>query len=104
MISTSEANISVTVDGSADVTALVKELSEFAAVTVDRDKAQISVIGKNLHAEADQLGALSKALGGHGIYMISQGATFINLSVVVDRDICRETVRKIHQQLFGKHA
>lgn len=104
MISTSEANISVTVDGSADVSALVKELSEFAEVTVDRDKAQISVIGKNLHAETDQLGALSKALGNHGIYMISQGATFINLSVVVDRDICRETVRKIHQQLFGKHA
>lgn len=104
MISTSEATISVTVDGNVDTTAVVRELSEFAEVTVDRDKAQVSVIGKNLHAEADLLSALSKAIGKRGIHMISQGATFINLSVVVDRDICRDTVRQIHQYLFENHA
>lgn len=104
MISTSEATISVTVDGNVDTTAVVRELSEFAEVTVDRDKAQVSVIGKNLHAEADLFSALSKAIGKRGIHMISQGATFINLSVVVDRDICRDTVRQIHQYLFENHA
>lgn len=104
MISTSEANISVTVDGGTDLSAVVAELSEFADVTVDRDKSQISVIGKNLHAEAGLFAALSKALGPNGIHMISQGATFINLSLVVDRSICKETVRLIHQYLFENHA
>lgn len=104
MISTSEATISVTVDGGADISGVICELSDFAEVTVDRDKAQISVIGKNLHAESGLFAALSKALGDHGIHMISQGATFINLSVVVDRAICRDTVRQIHQYLFENHA
>ena len=48
LISTSEANISVTVDASEKVDAVVAQLSEFAEVIVDEDKSQVSVIGKNI--------------------------------------------------------
>lgn len=40
LISTSEANISVTVDASQNVDNVIRELSSFADVYVDRDKAR----------------------------------------------------------------
>ena len=104
MISTSEANISVTVDGSADIGPVVERLSGFAEVTVDRAKAQVSVIGKNLVGSKGIFEALADALADHPVYMISQGSSFINLTVVVDRDACRDVVRQIHRNLFETHA
>ena len=104
MISTSEANISVTVDGSADISPVVERLSAFAEVTVDRAKAQVSVIGKNLVGSRGIFDARAGALSEHPVYMISQGSSFINLTVVVDRDACRDVVREIHRHLFEDHA
>ena len=48
LISTSEANISVTVDAAERIEPVVEQLSEFADVIVDEDKSQVSVIGKNI--------------------------------------------------------
>ena len=48
LISTSEANISVTVDAAQNIDSVVAQLSEFADVIVDDDKSQVSVIGKNI--------------------------------------------------------
>ena len=104
MISTSEANISVTVDGAADIAPVVERLSAFADVTVDRAKAQVSVIGKNLVGSRGIFEALAGALSDQPVYMISQGSSFINLTVVVDRDACRDVVRDIHRNLFENHA
>ena len=104
MISTSEANISVTVDGSADIGPVVERLSDFAEVTVDRAKSQVSVIGKNLVGSREIFAALATALADHPVYMISQGSSFINLTVVVDRDACRDVVRQLHRSLFEEHA
>ena len=50
LISTSEANISVTIDDTQETDQLVAHLSEFAEVVMDSGKAQISIVGKNLPA------------------------------------------------------
>lgn len=102
MISTSEVNISVTVDSSQNIEGLVAELSEFATVTVDKDKAQISVIGKNLLSQPDLFADIFSTLKGKKVYMVSQGATFINLSFVVDKEICKSTLSEIHDKIFAK--
>ena len=104
MISTSEASISVTVDGSADIGPVVERLSDFAEVTVDRATSQVSVIGKHRVGSREIFAALAAALAGHPVYMISQGSSFINLTVVVDRDACRDVVRQLHRSLFEEHA
>ena len=100
LISTSEANISVTVDSSQKIDKVVEELSAFADVYVDRDKSQISIIGKNI---INLKGLLQKAftpLAECRIYMISQGASYVNLSFVVDKEILTDAVRQIHKYLF----
>ena len=100
LISTSEANISVTVDASQKIDAVVSELSEFAEVIVDEDKAQVSVIGKNIVRLNGMLKKTFAPLKRCNVYMISQGASFVNISFVVDRDELTEVVQDLHDHLF----
>ena len=100
LISTSEANISVTVDASQKIDAVVSELSEFAEVIVDEDKAQVSVIGKNIVRLNGMLKKTFAPLKRCNVYMISQGASFVNISFVVDREELTEVVQDLHDHLF----
>lgn len=100
LISTSEANISVTVDGSENIGRVVAELSEFADVIVDDDKSQVSVIGKNIVRLNGMLKKTFAPLKKCNVYMISQGASFVNISFVVDREELTDVVRDLHHHLF----
>ena len=100
LISTSEANISVTVDASQKIDAVVSELSEFAEVIVDDDKSQVSVIGKNIVKLNGMLKKTFAPLKKCNVYMISQGASFVNISFVVDREELTEVVQSLHHHLF----
>ena len=100
LISTSEANISVTVDASEKIDKVVEELSEFAEVVVDDDKSQVSVIGKNIVKLNGMLKKTFTPLKKCNVYMISQGASFVNISFVVDREELTEVVCDLHHHLF----
>ena len=100
LISTSEANISVTVDAAQNIDAVVEALSEFADVIVDDDKSQVSVIGKNIVKLNGMLKKTFTPLKKCNVYMISQGASFVNISFVVDREELIEVVRDLHHHLF----
>ena len=102
LISTSEANISVTVDASQNIDPVVRELSEFADVIVDDDKAQVSVIGKNIVRLNGMLKKTFTPLKKCNVYMISQGASFVNISFVVDREELAEVVQDLHDHLFDQ--
>ena len=100
LISTSEANISVTIDGTQQIDALVERLSAFAEVEVDAGKAQVSVVGKNLLNTPGITEDIFSPIQETKAYMISQGATNINLSIVVDRVDLEKTVQAIHNSIF----
>ena len=100
LISTSEANISVTVDAGEKIDRLVEQLSEFCDVIVDDDKAQVSVIGKNIVRLNGMLKKTFAPLKRTNVYMISQGASFVNISFVVDREELTEVVQDLHDHLF----
>lgn len=101
LISTTEANISVTCDHAPkNIDKVTRELSEFADVVMDEGKSQISVIGKNLVNIDGLMQNILGALQGKKLYMISQGASYINISVVVDSEALPEAVNGIHKSLF----
>jgi aspartate kinase len=87
-------------DASENIDVAIKELSEFAQVQVEDDKAQISVIGKNIANIEGMLFDIIDSLKGYRVYMISQGATDVNISFVVDRSNLDEIVNVAHQHLF----
>jgi aspartate kinase len=102
LISTSEANISVTVDAAQNIDSVVAQLSEFADVIVDDDKSQVSVIGKNIVRLNGMLKKTFTPLKKCNVYMISQGASFVNISFVVDREELADVVQDLHDHLFNQ--
>lgn len=103
-VATSEVSISVTVDNSKNLNAIVRELRTFSTVTVAEKKAIICVVGENLRnvpgVAARVLGAISEI----NINMISQGASEINFSFVIDEDNVDDVVRRLHRELFAQAA
>ena len=101
LISTSEANISVTVDASQkNINEVVEALSAFATVELDYDKAQVSIIGKNIGGNSCMLKEIFTPLEEHTVYMVSQGASYINVSLVVDKTALKQVVQSVHDLLF----
>ena len=100
LISTSEANISLTMDSSRTIDPVVAELSEIADVKVATDKAQISVIGKNVVRQHSLLMWILSSLAHNPIYMVSQGASSVNISYVVDRAALDAVLQELHTNLF----
>ena len=104
LISTSEANISVTVDASQNIDKVVAELSEFAEVNVDTEKSQISIIGKDIVNQKGTLARIFMPLNNYKVYMISQGASFVNISFVVDKIALDDAIQTIHKNLFENES
>lgn len=100
LISTSEANISLTMEAGRNMDKVVKELSAFSQVDVEDDKSQVSIIGKNIVNLRGLLRETMASLKNNNVYMISQGATYVNISFVVDRSSLKEVVREVHKFLF----
>ncbi len=100
LISTSEANISLTVEAGQNINGVVKDLSAFAEVHVVEGKSQVSVIGKNVINIKGLFKNIFGSLLQYKIYMISQGATAINLSFVIDRQSLDGVMKQLHKLLF----
>lgn len=104
MITTSEVSISLTVDDTGNLQHAVRELKEFAAVSVMRRRAIICVVGEGMKRVRAMAGRIFSCLGREDINveMISQGASEINVSFLVhERDI-KTAVRALHRDFFGK--
>ena len=69
---------------------------------VDNDKSQISIIGKNIINLNGLLKKTFAPLRDCKIYMISQGASFVNISFVIDRPALNDVMQQIHHYLFEK--
>lgn len=102
LVSVRPEGISLT-SGSLDrIPAAVEKLRMLGDVTLEQDKAQISVIGKNISELKVALRNASDLLRGSSIVSVTQSDSFVNISFVVPRDLSEEAVRQIHSYLFEK--
>lgn len=100
LIATSEANISLTVDSKQKIEKVRKELEAFAQVTIHTDKAQVSMVGKELSKTTGLMRRAFAEWDDIPVYMVSRDAADISLSVVVDKENMKEAVKRMHNQLF----
>ena len=104
VIATSEVSISITVDARAPIDDLVRDLSVFAEVSVLRDLAVVSVVGRKLRSTPRVAASVFTALGDINVVLISQGASETNLTFVVQAPDAHEALRRLHRELFEKEA
>ncbi len=100
VIATSEVSISITVSAKAPLKALVRDLSEFAEVSVLRDLAVVSVVGKAMRTTPGIAVRVFGALREVNVVLISQGASDTNMTFVVDAKDAPEALRRLHREFF----
>ena len=101
MVATSEVSISITLDAAYDLRALQKELSKIASVEIKTGKAIVTII-----ADVSQSSAiLGRAFEtcrqlGVQVQMVSQGASKVNISFIVDDREAAEVQKALHRNFF----
>lgn len=100
MVATSEVSVSLTIDSTAHLEKIRGELSAFSDVTTEPDQAIICLVGENIRFTPGVASRVFKALNGTNIRMISQGASLLNLSVVVAEKDIRAAVESLHNEFF----
>jgi aspartate kinase len=104
VVATSEVSVSLTVDESAPLEALVGDLRELGDVSIERGRGIVAIVGAGL---SDGGGAMARALqtiGDVHVHMLSLSATGINLTVVVDGDQVHPMMQRLHAAFFEAPA
>lgn len=101
LISTNNAQISVTMDSAQkNLNQAIGRIQEFADVVLDYDKAQISAIGSSASGMNGILRMTFAPLRDCKIYMVSPGASFVNISFVVDKSRLDDILCQTHKYLI----
>jgi aspartate kinase len=101
VVATSEVSISLTLDAAHDLEKLRKDLSKIADVEIKTGKAIVTIIGDvRRSSEILQRAFGTCVLLGIQIQMVSQGASKVNISFIVDGAEAGEVVMALHQCFF----
>jgi diaminopimelate decarboxylase/aspartate kinase len=106
LVSTSEMNVTVTLDPASNaldpvlVNALIRDLSQHCRARRIDDCAVVSLVGRHIRAILHKLGPALELFQEQKIYLVSQAASDLNLTFVVDREQADRLVGQLHELLF----
>jgi aspartate kinase len=101
VVSTSEVSVSLTVDSNESIPALAADLAKLADVKYEGRKAIVCLVGDNLRETPGVAGRVFGELADVKIRMISQGASEINLTFVIEEDAVPGVVQRLHGTFFS---
>ncbi|MDR3301108.1 MAG: aspartate kinase [Spirochaetaceae bacterium] len=101
MVATSEVSVSITLSSDNDLSLIKKELSRIANIEVKTKKAIVTIVC-NIEKSSQ---ILERAFGvcaklGVQVQMISQGASKVNISFIVNDTQSEDVVRALHKEFF----
>jgi aspartate kinase len=101
MVATSEVSVSLTLDTVHELSALKEELSKIASVELRAGKAIVTIVG-NVKRSSEILARAFRACEflGVPVQMVSQGASKVNISFIVNDTEAEEVVRALHVDFF----
>ena len=100
MVSTSEVSVSLTVDSNDNLPALAADLGQLADVKYEGRKALLCMVGDDIRGQSGIAAQVFSAIRHINVRMISQGASEINMSFMIDEDDADEAVRSLHATFF----
>ncbi|MGD8600411.1 MAG: bifunctional aspartate kinase/diaminopimelate decarboxylase [Gemmatimonadota bacterium] len=108
LVSTSETNVTVSLDEEANVLEaetldrLMEDLGRICRANIIRSCAAVSLVGRRIRALLHRLGPALEVFEQQRIHLLSQAASDLNLTVVVDEDQADRLVRLLHAQLIAQ--
>ena len=102
MVSTSEVSVSLTVDSNESIAVIAADLAKLADVKYAGRKAIVCLVGENIRNTPGIVARVFSAISDVNIHMISQGASEINISFVIDEADVPHAVSRLHHAFFSE--
>jgi aspartate kinase len=102
MVATSEVSVSMTLDDTRHLDALLGDLRAFGDVSVERDQALICLVGENLKYTPGLASRIFSSIEDVNVSMISHGASAINVSFIVANHDVERAVTALHREFFSE--
>ena len=100
MVSTSEVSVSLTVDSNDKLPLIAADLSKHADVKYEGKKALVCMVGEDIRGQSGIAAQVFAAIRHINVRMISQGASEINMSFMIEEEDADEAVRSLHAAFF----
>jgi aspartate kinase len=101
MVATSEVSVSLTLDADQELGPVKKELANYAGLEIKTGKAIVTIIGdvrRSSEILRQAFGVCEEA--GVQVQMVSQGASKVNISFIVNDSEAPELVKRLHSSFF----
>lgn len=102
VVTTSEVSVSLSLDDASALPAIVEELEQLGTVRVERGRAIICVVGEGLKGMTGIAARVFSTIRHINVTLISQGASSINVTFVIDEEQVKEAVTRLHEELFSR--
>jgi aspartate kinase len=100
MLATSEVSVSLTIDNTRALAAIRDEIQEFAEVSIEESHAIVCLVGENIRKIPGTAARVFTALKDINVRMVSQGASLLNISLVVGASDLGRAVESLHREFF----
>ena len=100
MVSTSEVSVSLTVDNDARLPEIAAALAPFTEVSMEHNRAILCAVGDRIRETPGVAARVLGALKCVNVLMISQGASLLNLGVVVASEDLQRAAASVHREFF----
>ena len=106
LVATSETNVTVSLDPSANalerstLEALLQDLEAVCRPKLIAPAASVSLVGRRIRATLHRLGGALERFADREVHLMSQAASDLNLTFVVDEADADPLLRDLHAQLF----
>ena len=110
LVSTAESNVTVTLDTDpAELTPqlmarLRSELGRIGQVRITTNTSVVTLVGRRIRAVLHEVGPALEAFREQPIHLLSQAASDLNISFVVDPDQARRLAQNLHGRLIAPEA
>jgi diaminopimelate decarboxylase/aspartate kinase len=106
LISTSETNVTVSLDPTANtldpaaLARLAAALGELCRVEILGPCASLSLLGQNIRGILHELGSAFELFQDHKVYLVSQAANDLNFTFVIDESQGDRLAQQLHERLI----
>jgi aspartate kinase len=100
IVTTSEVSVSLSLEDVSALDAITEDLKHIAAVRVESGRAIVCIVGEGLRSTPGIAGRVFSTVRDINVLLISQGASSINLTFVVEERHAAEAVRLLHAAFF----
>lgn len=101
VVTTSEVSVSLSLDDAGALPSVVEELQQLGTVGIEKGRAIICVVGEGLRGTAGIEARVFSTISDINVSLISQGASSINFTFVIEEERVKEAVTRLHEEFFS---